>query len=75
MTSDLIKRVYQHKNDFVEGFTKRYGVHTLVYFEQSEDVQAAIRREKQLKAWKRAWKMRLIEESNPGWHDLYDKLA
>jgi putative endonuclease len=75
MTSDLMKRIYQHKNDLVKGFTKKYSVHTLVYFEQTADVQAALRREKQLKSWKRDWKMRLIEESNPGWHDLYDTLA
>jgi len=75
MTSDLVKRIYQHKNDLVEGFTKKYGVHTLVYFEQTEDVQTALRREKQLKSWKRAWKIRLIEENNPEWNDLYDTLV
>lgn len=75
MTSDLMKRIYQHKNDIVEGFTKEYGVHTLVYFEQTEDVHAALQREKQLKWWKRAWKVRLIEENNPEWNDLYDTLV
>jgi len=75
MTSDLVKRIYQHKNDLVEGFTKKYGVHTLVYFEQTEDTHAATQREKQLKWWKRAWKIRLIEENNPDWNDLYDTLV
>ena len=75
ITSDLIGRVYQHKNDFVEGFTKRYGVHTLVYYEQSDNVESAIRREKQLKFWHRKWKIRLIEEKNPEWRDLYTELG
>ena len=75
VTNNLIKRVYEHKNDLVEGFTKKYGVHRLVYYEQSEDVQSAIEREKRLKAWKRRWKLRLIEEMNPEWNDLYDKLV
>ena len=75
MTFDLMRRIYQHKNDLIEGFTKKYGVHTLVYFEQTEDVHAALRREKQLKWWKRKWKLRLIEEHNPNWNDLYDTLA
>ena len=75
VTSNLVKRVYEHKNDVVEGFTKKYGVHSLVYYEQSEDVQSAIEREKRLKAWKRRWKLRLIEEMNPEWNDLYDTLT
>jgi len=75
VTNNLIKRVYEHKNDLVEGFTKKYGVHRLVYYEQSEDVQSAIEREKRLKAWKRRWKLRLIEEMNSEWNDLYDKLV
>jgi putative endonuclease len=74
MTNDLIKRVFQHKNDLAGGFTKQYGVHMLVYYEQTEDVMSAIRREKQLKKWKREWKIRLIEETNPAWKDLYDNL-
>ncbi len=75
VTNNLIKRVYEHKNDLVEGFTKKYGVHRLVYYEQSEDVKSAIEREKRLKAWKRRWKLRLIEEMNPEWNDLYDELV
>ena len=74
VTSDLIKRVYEHKNDLVEGFTKKYGVHRLVYFEQCEDMTSAISREKQIKKWNRNWKLRLIEERNPEWRDLYDGL-
>ena len=75
VTNNLIKRVYEHKNDLVEGFTKKYGVHRLVYYEQSGDVKSAIEREKRLKAWKRRWKLRLIEEMNPEWNDLYDELV
>ncbi|MBM3342691.1 MAG: GIY-YIG nuclease family protein [Betaproteobacteria bacterium] len=74
VTSDLVKRVWEHKNDFVEGFTKQYGVHALVWYEVHETMESAIAREKALKYWKRAWKLRLIEEMNPGWDDLYEKL-
>ncbi len=74
VTSDLIKRVYAHKNDLVEGFTKKYGVHRLVYFEQCEDMTSAISREKQIKKWNGNWKLRLIEKRNPEWRDLYDGL-
>jgi putative endonuclease len=74
VTSDLIKRVWEHKNDQAEGFTKKYAVHLLVYFEQYEDMNAAITREKQIKKWNRAWKLRLIEEKNPNWKDLYETL-
>jgi len=70
VTNDLIRRVYEHKNDLVEGFTDKYRVHKLVYWEQSENIETAIEREKQLKQWKLA----LIEEHNAGWHDLYDQL-
>ena len=73
VTNDLIKRVYAHKNDLVEGFTKKYGVHQLVYYEQTEDVKSAIQREKQLKKWNRGWKIELIEKMNPDWKDLYDE--
>lgn len=69
-TSDLIQRVWQHKNDMVDGFTKRYGVHTLVWYEECGTMQAAIAREKAIKEWKRAWKIKLIEEANPRWLDL-----
>jgi putative endonuclease len=74
VTSDLIRRVYEHKNDFVEGFTKKYAVHDLVYFETTASVESAITREKQLKKWNRAWKISLIEKSNPAWNDLYPDL-
>ena len=75
VTSDLVKRTWEHKNDLVEGFTKRYGVHQLVWFELHESMESAIRREKQLKEWKRAWKLHLIEGSNPDWQDLYQTLV
>lgn len=74
VTADLKKRVYEHKNDLAEGFTKKYQVHMLVYYEMTNDVESAIRREKQLKNWKRKWKLELIEKSNPVWLDLYDDL-
>ena len=74
VTSDIIKRVWEHKNDFVEGFTKRYGVHMLVWHEQHETMESAIVREKAIKEWKRQWKVSLIEGSNPEWKDLYDDL-
>ena len=74
VTSDLIKRVYEHKNNLVEGFTKKYDVHRLVYFEPCEDMVSAIAREKQIKKWNRQWKLRLIEEQNPEWRDLYEGL-
>jgi len=75
VTSDLVKRVWQHKNDVVEGFTKRYGVHQLVWYELHETIESAIAREKALKNWKRIWKLELIENSNPNWQDLYETLA
>jgi putative endonuclease len=75
VTSDLVKRVWEHKNDFVEGFTKRYSVHDLVWYEVHETMASAIAREKTIKAWKRAWKMELIEKSNSGWRDLYSELV
>ena len=71
VTSDLVARVYEHKNDLVDGFTKKHKVHTLVYYQQFEDIEAAILEEKRLKKWKRDWKIRLIEENNPEWKDLY----
>ena len=74
MTSDLIQRIWQHKSDEIEGFTKKYGVHTLVYFESHESMDDAILREKRLKKWNRDWKIRLIEESNPNWSDLYEDI-
>jgi putative endonuclease len=74
VTSDLAGRAYTHREGLIEGFTRRYGVHRLVWFEWFDDVEAAIRREKQLKKWNRAWKIRLIEETNPQWADLYPSL-
>ncbi len=70
LTTDLPKRVYEHKNDLVEGFTKRYQCHTLVYFEPIEDFDSALKREKQMKRWARQWKIELIEKTNPTWEDL-----
>ena len=74
VSGNLKKRVYEHRNDLIEGFTKKYQVHRLVYFESTIDVYSAITREKQMKAWKRQWKIDLIEEKNPDWKDLYDDL-
>ena len=71
VTSDLIKRVWEHKNYSARGFTRRHGVQQLVYYELHGDMHQAIRREKQLKKWERAWKIRIIEECNPLWRDLY----
>jgi putative endonuclease len=74
-TSNLVQRVWQHKNDLVEGFTKRYRVHRLVWHEVHESMDSAISREKKLKKWNRAWKIELIETSNPTWVDLYDQIC
>ena len=71
MTNDLRKRVFEHKNNLVDGFTKRYNVNKLVYFELTSQPQDAINREKRLKKWKRQWKIELIESMNPDWKDLY----
>ena len=71
VTSDLIQRVYKHKNKLIKGFTSQHNVSLLVYFESTTDVHSAIAREKQLKNWHRAWKIALIEKSNPYWNDLY----
>jgi putative endonuclease len=70
----LVKRIGEHKEDRIEGFTKRYGVHRLVWFEEHGDVTVAISREKQIKGWNRAWKIRLIEKENPDWSDLYSSI-
>ncbi len=75
VTHDLLRRVYEHKNNLVEGFTSRYNVHDLVYYEQTDDILSALSREKQLKRWKRKWKIELIEVVNPQWQDLYEELA
>ena len=74
-TSNLPQRVWQHKQGLVEGFTRTYSVHTLVWCEQHETMASAIVREKALKKWPRAWKVALIEELNPGWRDLYDEIG
>ena len=74
VTSDLVKRVWEHKEDLADGFTKRYAVHTLVWYELHESMEAAIRREKAIKEWKRRWKLELIEKQNPEWRDLYYEL-
>ena len=75
VSRNLPKRVYEHRNDLVEGFTQQYKVHNLVYYEIFEDIKEAIKREKQLKNWKRAWKIKLIESKNSAWEDLYDEIA
>jgi len=75
VTRDLVRRVFEHKSDFVKGFTEQYGVHKLVHFEEFEDAERAIQREKNIKHWVRAWKLELIEKSNPTWRDLYDEIA
>ena len=74
VTNDLVRRVHEHKNDLVEGFTRRYGVHLLVWFESTPSVAAATHKEKQIKNWKREWKVALIEKTNPDWLDLYESI-
>ena len=74
VTSNLVRRVWQHKNDIHQGFTKKYSVHRLVWYEETQDIEAAILREKQMKKWRRQWKIELIEEKNPHWNDLYEDL-
>ena len=74
MTSDLVRRMWQHRNGEVEGFTKQYSVKTLVYYEIHQSAESAITREKQIKKWRRRWKIRMIEKKNPYWNDLYDKI-
>jgi putative endonuclease len=74
VTSELVKRVWEHKNNMVEGFTERYNVHRLVWYELHDSMESAITREKRLKNWKRKWKLELIEKSNPSWQDLYNTI-
>jgi putative endonuclease len=74
VTSDLVKRVWEHKNDVVEGFTAKYGVHLLVYYEMHADMLGAITREKQIKKWDRSWKLKLVERNNPEWKDLWPEV-
>ena len=74
VTSDLVARVWQHRNDVLPGFTRKYGCKSLVWFDTHDDIEAAIRREKQLKRWRRSWNLQLIEASNPDWRDLWGDL-
>ena len=74
VSSNLLKRVWEHKNNLVEGFTNKYGVHTLVWYELHNTMDSAIQREKTIKNWKRAWKVKVIEKMNSHWHDLYTDL-
>ena len=74
ITNNLTKRIYEHKNNLIEGFTKKYNIHNLVYYEITNDIRSALAREKRLKKWKRRWKFELIEKSNPKWEDLYNDL-
>lgn len=75
VTSNLIKRVYEHKNNLADGFTKKYCIHHLVWYEVHQTAENAITREKQIKEWKRAWKLQLVEEANPSWKDLYEEIC
>lgn len=75
VTGNLIKRIWEHKSDVAAGFTQKYKVHQLVYFEQHQEILAAITREKQLKKWNRAWKLALIEKANPDWRDLWPDIC
>ncbi len=75
ITNNLVRRVYEHKNNLIAGFTKKYRIHFLVHYETFTDSLSAIQREKQLKEWKRQWKIELIEKQNPDWKDLYDELT
>ncbi len=75
VTNNLIRRIHEHKTEINKGFTKKYGVKNLVYYEQTDDVNAAILREKRLKTWKRNWKLKLIEDFNPTWKDLFNDLV
>src|SRR5579863_4156060 len=75
MTNDLVRRVYEHRNGLIAGFSKRYSVKHLVYFERYEDIQTAIQREDNIKHWSRKWKVRLILANNPNWDDLYDSIV
>jgi putative endonuclease len=75
VTGNLVKRLREHKSEAAEGFTKKYGVHSLVWYEVHESMESAIMREKQMKKWNRSWKVRLIEEANSGWNDLYSSIV
>ena len=75
VTSDLVERIWEHKNDATDGFTKKYSVHTLVYYELLDDMDSAITREKQMKKWRRSWKIKLIQKDNPNWKDLWNDIV
>jgi putative endonuclease len=75
VTNDLERRLYEHRNNLIDGFTRRYRVHHLVYFESVNNIHAALQREKQLKRWTRKWKMDLIEKENPEWYDLAENFV
>ena len=75
VTSNLVQRIWQHKKDLAEGFTKKYQVHTLVWYEVHDTMESAIAREKAIKEWNRAWKLELIEKTNPQWRDLYEEIV
>ncbi len=75
VTSNLIQRVWQHKNDLIDGYSRRYSTHTLVWYESHERMENAIVREKRLKEWRRTWKLELIEKENPEWRDLYPEFV
>ena len=75
VTSNLVKRIWEHKNNLAEGFTKRHRIHQLVWYEAHEVMDSAIQREKRLKEWKRSWKLKLIESTNPDWQDLYHAIS
>jgi putative endonuclease len=75
VTSDLVKRIWEHKTGVIKGFTCQYHVHMLVWFENHETMESAIQREKNIKEWKRGWKLEIIERQNSGWHDLYEKIV
>jgi putative endonuclease len=74
MTDDLVKRVWQHRNDVIPGFTQRYGAKTLVWYELHDSRESAFTRERQMKKWNRNWKLELIEQANPSWRDLWDEI-
>jgi putative endonuclease len=74
VTNDIMRRTWEHKSDLVAGFTKKYGVHILIWYELFDDINEAIAREKRMKRWNRAWKVKLIEKHNSGWNDICDKL-
>ena len=75
VSSDLMKRVWQHKNQFVQGFPSKYNIRDLVYYEMHPNAESAILREKRMKKWRRAWKIKLIEQSNPDWNDLFERIC